>query len=185
MSRCRLLACALVAVLALASPMSDSLAQSSESADASQGEVVLTKLSAPVYPPLARQMRIAGDVVVTLGIRRDGSVESAALVSGHPLLVQAVEDSARQSIFECRNCIKPVTTYQMVYTFQVVMPAVTRKAADECGKMFPENPDPDKVSESSGHITIVSFPQVQLECCCYEKRVRARKCLYLWKCGIH
>jgi outer membrane biosynthesis protein TonB len=38
--------------------------------------VVLTKLVPPVYPPLARQAQIAGDVMVRVLIRQDGSKSS-------------------------------------------------------------------------------------------------------------
>jgi outer membrane biosynthesis protein TonB len=51
--------------------------------------VLLVKLSPPVYPPLARQARIMGDVRIQLAIRRDGSIESSEVVSGHPLLKHA------------------------------------------------------------------------------------------------
>src|ERR1017187_1445022 len=47
--------------------------------------VVLTKLAQPSYPPLALQARMQGEVKITVGVRRDGSVESASIASGHPL----------------------------------------------------------------------------------------------------
>ena len=68
--------------------------------------VVLTKLSPPVYPPLARQARITGDVKIAIGIRQDGSIVSAEVISGHPMLKQAALESAQKSIFECRGCDK-------------------------------------------------------------------------------
>ena len=46
--------------------------------------VVLTKLSPPVYPALARQTRIVRDVKVRVSIRNDGGLESAEVVDGHP-----------------------------------------------------------------------------------------------------
>jgi len=50
----------------------------------------------PVYPPLARQARIQGPVVLKAVIAPDGSVESLELISGHPLLVNAAMDAAKQ-----------------------------------------------------------------------------------------
>lgn len=50
----------------------------------------------PLYPPLARQARIAGTVRFTAIIARDGTIQNLALVSGHPLLVQAATDAVRQ-----------------------------------------------------------------------------------------
>ena len=49
-----------------------SLAQTDGSTSVAQGEVVLTKLANPLYPQLARQTRIAGDVELLLEVRDDG-----------------------------------------------------------------------------------------------------------------
>src|ERR1700678_289499 len=38
----------------------------------------------PVYPPLARQARISGTVVLRAVIGKDGSIQNLSLVSGHP-----------------------------------------------------------------------------------------------------
>jgi protein TonB len=56
------------------------------------------------YPPLARQANITGDVELKLEIRKDGSIQSASVVSGHPMLTQAALNSAQRSHFECRGC---------------------------------------------------------------------------------
>ncbi len=50
----------------------------------------------PVYPMLARQSRIQGDVVLNAVITEDGNVTDLSVISGHPLLVQAAEDAVRQ-----------------------------------------------------------------------------------------
>ena len=47
-----------------------------------QGEVVLTSLSNPVYPQLAKAARVAGDVELNLNVRANGTVESADVISG-------------------------------------------------------------------------------------------------------
>jgi len=60
----------------------------------SQG-LLLTQVS-PAYPPLARQARIQGTVVVRAVISKDGSIESLTLVSGHPMLVPAAMDAVKQ-----------------------------------------------------------------------------------------
>jgi TonB family protein len=79
--------------------------------------IALTNLSPPIYPPLARQARIIGDVQVRLGIRRDGSVASAEVISGPPMLEQAALESARKSAFLCQGCSEEVTTYFLTFTF--------------------------------------------------------------------
>jgi hypothetical protein len=79
--------------------------------------VALVKLSPPVFAPLARQARIAGDVIIQLAIGRDGKVESAHVTSGHPMLKQGALDSAQNSTFECRCCGEAGSPYTLMYTF--------------------------------------------------------------------
>jgi periplasmic protein TonB len=50
----------------------------------------------PVYPPLARQARISGTVVLRAVISKDGSIENLTLVSGHPMLAPAAIDAVKQ-----------------------------------------------------------------------------------------
>ena len=51
---------------------------------------------APIYPPLAKQARIQGEVVLEAVISREGDVSNLKVVSGHPLLVEAALTAARQ-----------------------------------------------------------------------------------------
>ena len=50
----------------------------------------------PTYPPLARQARIQGTVVLHAVISKDGSIENLTLVSGHPMLAPAAIDAVKQ-----------------------------------------------------------------------------------------
>jgi protein TonB len=50
----------------------------------------------PAYPPLARQARIQGQVVLRAVISKDGSIEGLTLVSGHPMLAPAAIDAVKQ-----------------------------------------------------------------------------------------
>jgi periplasmic protein TonB len=50
----------------------------------------------PNYPPLARQARISGTVVLRAVISKDGSIENLSLVSGHPMLAPAAIDAVKQ-----------------------------------------------------------------------------------------
>jgi periplasmic protein TonB len=62
------------------------------------GQVVAAKLVAqpqPVYPPLARQARIQGNVVLHAIIDKDGRVGELQVISGHPLLVQAALEAVK------------------------------------------------------------------------------------------
>jgi TonB family protein len=149
------------------------LAQSVASTDTTQAEVVLVKLAPPVYPPLARQARIMGDVKVLLTIRLDGTVESAELFSGHPMLKQAALDSAKKSQFECRGCTDGGTSYSLTYTFGFQNDGGCKNVIEQrrmrslkclylwqCGVRSvstwhrPEDRGPE-VTQSEGHVTVL------------------------------
>jgi protein TonB len=50
----------------------------------------------PEYPPLAKQARIQGTVVLRAVISREGTIQDLQVISGHPLLVQAAINAVRQ-----------------------------------------------------------------------------------------
>jgi protein TonB len=50
----------------------------------------------PTYPPLARQARIQGTVVLVAVISKAGTIDNLRLVSGHPMLVGAALDAVSQ-----------------------------------------------------------------------------------------
>jgi TonB family protein len=50
----------------------------------------------PAYPPLARQARIQGTVVIGITITKTGDVENLQLESGHPMLAPAAVAAVRQ-----------------------------------------------------------------------------------------
>ena len=135
-----------VAAFALSVAVAAQLAPAQTSTANTQRSVWTNRLVPPVYPPLARQARIAGDVQVRIGIRRDGSVASAEVVSGHPMLQQAALASAQKSTFSCSpECTDEVTTVLFTYTFGL----------REGGSCF------------------------------YDVfKLRSRRCLYLWRCGM-
>jgi TonB family protein len=127
-------------------------------------EIVLIKLAQPVYPPLARQAQIVGDVKVRLSIRKDGSVVAADAISGHPMLQEAALASARRSTFECRRCSGPVTVYSLTYTFGLrddIDCSVKRFHSAKClylwscGNWRGAPPHMPAIAQSQGHITII------------------------------
>ena len=63
------------------------------SADA--GNSLITKVS-PDYPPLARQARIQGIVVLKVIIGKTGDVQSMQLISGHPMLAPSAITAVKQ-----------------------------------------------------------------------------------------
>jgi protein TonB len=50
----------------------------------------------PAYPPLARQARIQGSVVLQALIGKDGAIQNLHVVSGHPMLTGAALDAVKQ-----------------------------------------------------------------------------------------
>ena len=50
----------------------------------------------PMYPPLARQARIQGTVVLQAEISKDGSIENLRLISGHPMLAPSAIEALKQ-----------------------------------------------------------------------------------------
>jgi len=148
---------------------------------ASQGSVVLTKLFDPVYPPLARQARITGDVDLALTVGKNGNLESVQVMKGHPLLEQAALDSARRSQFECHECGPSAATYRLTYSFQLI-------GGDDCCSDASANSKTRSelapgVAQSESRVTVVD----RAVCICDPSadivRVRSIKCLYLWKCS--
>jgi protein TonB len=57
------------------------------------------KLPKPVYPPIAKQAKVSGTVVVTVDVDESGKVTSAKAVSGHKMLQPAAVDAARMARF--------------------------------------------------------------------------------------
>jgi len=141
---------------------------------------MLLKLSPLIYPPLARQARITGDVEIHLSIRKDGSVESAELLSGHPMLAPAALASAKQSQFECKECSAEANPYTLTYEFHI---AGDRHFGPHCE--YVESPSPPKVEQLQGRVVLTVEPTC--ECDPAETitivKHRSMKCLYLWKCG--
>jgi len=183
MTRFVSLVCVLGAVFGLSCAAVESQAQSGAGPETTQNAIVITNLSQPAYPSLARQTRITGDVDLILRIRLDGRVESATIVRGHPLLQQAALESAQKSQFECRNCDAAATSFRLVYTFQLV-------GLESCctlTKTHPKNDQADqpvpRVIQSQNRVTLIDQPACICDPAADIRKVRSLKCLYLWKCS--
>jgi periplasmic protein TonB len=57
--------------------------------------LLLRKIN-PTYPPLAKQARIAGAVVLQAEISKDGSIQNLHVISGHPMLVPSAIEAVKQ-----------------------------------------------------------------------------------------
>jgi len=145
-------------------------------------EIVLTKLFPPAYPFVARQALLAGTVKLQLSIRKDGTLADVVALSGPSILKEAAVESAQKSQFDCRQCGRAIATYDLSYKFE--LPGQLSEAGDKCSKN-PLHDDPE-VTYSDGQVTVVPpkwcLPGTE---CPSPQRVRAAKCLYLWKCELH
>jgi protein TonB len=79
---------------------------------------IVTKIS-PVYPPLAKQMNIAGRVEIQATIAEDGSVSATEAISGNPFLVRAAIDAIRKWKFKPfkdeGKSVKAVSTFTLEF----------------------------------------------------------------------
>jgi protein TonB len=57
---------------------------------------LLIRKVSPNYPPLARQARIQGTVILQAEISKDGSIQNLRLLSGHPMLAPAAIEAVKQ-----------------------------------------------------------------------------------------
>jgi protein TonB len=78
----------------------------------------LIKKVIPVYPPMARQVRVSGTVELIGAIAKDGTIQQLQVVSGHPLLVKSALDAVRQWIYrptllngQAVEVIAPISVY--------------------------------------------------------------------------
>ena len=65
-------------------------------AHAGESGRAVVRRTPPVYPEIARQMHIAGNVLLTVSIAADGSVSDVKVERGHPLLIDAAVDAVRK-----------------------------------------------------------------------------------------
>ena len=57
---------------------------------------LLVKRVQPQYPPLARQARIQGTVILQAEISKTGDIQNLRLISGHPMLAPAAIEAVKQ-----------------------------------------------------------------------------------------
>jgi len=153
------------------------------SSNATQSGVVITNLSPPIYPPLARSARVEGDVRLSVGVRTDGTVGSVQIVGGNQLLQYSAAQSVQQSKFECRGCTEPVTFYEMIYSFQLL--AKHCPGEQDSVSNTPEDTRQPGISQSGNRVTVAAERGCIGVCVAMIRvpKVRSPKCLYLWRCA--
>ncbi len=93
----------------------------------------------PIYPALARQAHIEGDVVLRAVITKDGNVSELKVISGHPLLVQAALDAVRQWKYQTTKLNGDPVEVEMTITVHFVM---DKNPADQQAPPAQESPAP-------------------------------------------
>ncbi len=103
-----------------------------------KAEQNLVKKVEPIYPPLAKQVRIQGKVKVQVVISKTGMVESVNVVSGHPLLVQAAIDAVKQWQYKPFLADgQPVTaSTEVEVPFSLGIPDATYKTEQKTSEVF-------------------------------------------------
>jgi hypothetical protein len=127
-----------------------------EAKDQEKGYVILSKLFPPIYPPLARQALVFGDVHLRISVHSDGSIASITPIDGHPILLQAALDSAKHSQFACEDCgSSDLVERTFTYSFQ---PSSEQKSADSSCCLEEQIPSEKAatggVSQSDERITV-------------------------------
>lgn len=81
------------------------------SAFAQGGRTLKTKVS-PSYPELAKKMNVNGAVKVEVIVAANGSVKTAKAVGGHPLLIDAAVNAAKQFKYEAGEETKELVIFK-------------------------------------------------------------------------
>lgn len=68
----------------------------------------------PVYPEVAKRMRLVGTVKVQIVIAADGRIKDKNFIGGHPVLVNAVEETLKNWKYAPSN---GETTTQLEFNF--------------------------------------------------------------------
>jgi TonB family protein len=79
-------------------------------ADDEGGRKVIQQVT-PIYPEVARRMRLSGQVRLEVTVLPDGKVKAVKALGGHPLLVSAAEDAIKRWKFEPGSESKELRTF--------------------------------------------------------------------------
>lgn len=71
-----------------------------------------------IYPPLAKQAWIEGQVRLRVEINEVGKVERTKMISGHPMLEKAANELVKTIKFSCDNCLKESRAFDYVIEFR-------------------------------------------------------------------
>jgi TonB family protein len=69
--------------------------RAADAQDSGQGRKVIHRMM-PVYPPLARQINLAGTVKVVAVVTPEGKVKAVQATGGSPILIEAAKEAVEQ-----------------------------------------------------------------------------------------
>lgn len=180
---CYLVRCSVQQVETIPAVVADTALEGALAQQGPKRRAILVTFSQPVYPPLARQAHIYGDVTVAVTVHADGKT-GVALERGHSMLAQAALDSAKATRFECQACDADVS-YQLLYSFRLVRGNDCCSAWSVPAKVTLEPESRGEDGRQAQQITIeteeicICDPGAQLT----KKTRRSLKCLYMWRCS--
>jgi TonB family protein len=112
---------------------------------ADRPDLKLLHAEAVVYPPLARQTRIVGTVVLRVSVASDGTVSHVEVLKGHPLLSGAIQENVQQWKFAAQP--GEPRTFELRCEFGL------REAASTSGRQIVTVPE-------SLHLLILATPAI-------------------------
>jgi len=147
--------------------------------------ISIQRLAAPTYPQIAKTARIWGVVKLDIAVGKDGRLESASVVSGHPMLTEAALESVRKTLFVCTDCTAPLTRSALTYRFElgdvIYCSEIDSVGAAQYEKLAPQ------ITYDESTVTVRDRPIGTCDPAAkaIRYRVRSAKCLYLWRCGLN
>ena len=91
------------------------------------------------YPRAAQLARLEGVVVVECAIADDGTVKSARVKSGHPVLGRAAANSAKAWRFKRSGSNDKASTVQLTFEFRLVGTCKTQCCEDKFLLRYPDH----------------------------------------------
>lgn len=86
---------------------------------AQQRKISVQEFVAPIYPPIAKQAHIVGDVKLHFDVSPGGELQDVQVVTGHPMLAQAALDAIAKWRFHCDDCAYNETfSHSFIFSFQ-------------------------------------------------------------------
>jgi len=105
----------------------------------------LIRKTDPVYPPLAQQARIQGEVRLTVEINQQGGVSNAQVVRGHPFLAQAARDAVMKWVYSPTlvngRPVEVVTEVDLNFTLPQNLPSASAEILTPAALRAPAPPE--------------------------------------------